>query len=93
MGVRVDGWVGVYSLTAFKKGEACPQGLGGWVCWRSLPVGLGWMGRGEASRRQCSGQFAIIHVAMLRPSFRVIRRSLPVELWGKIPLIEIYGDH
>jgi hypothetical protein len=53
----------------------------------------GWMGRGEAARRQCSGQFAIIHVAMLRPSFRVIRRSLPVELWGKIPLIEIYGDH
>jgi signal transduction histidine kinase len=37
----VDGWMGVYSLTAFKKGVACPQGLGGWVCGAispSLPI-------------------------------------------------------
>jgi hypothetical protein len=28
--------MGVYSLTAFKKGEACPQGLGEWIGARNL---------------------------------------------------------
>ena len=60
MGVRVDGYGG-YSLTAFKKGVACPQGLGGWVTGLPVHLPVGFVAPLEPLRKQVHRTHPPIH--------------------------------